>query len=1068
MKTVNESPIIGRRQLKLPNTADNDSILADSLNNSEYNISSEDSKINEGATTSVFSRLPRDFIPFPKTEVEIQSPGDPISPPSSSLVPMLLPLAGTIIGITLSVLAAAGGSTGTMFLLVSVPITLFSIIGAIFTHKRDQNHFHNKVSQRKQRYRAYLKDQQQVLDKLVEKQRCASLIPNPSLEECLKRVEGRGPRLWERKAGDPDFLEIRLGIGSLSRTFEINPPSIPQVTQEPDDLFKEASSLIDSYNLIDGLAINLPLINVVAAGLIGPRLALIETTRGIIMQLATHHAPNEVKVVLILPEDEIKEWEWVRWLPHIWNNEYQTRFIVANDFSTNQILPMLEQKLKQRKLRTENAPTVVTQEPIYVFIFADQKVWKGDKAAAYGSLLDLLIKDGPEIGAYSIFLGNSRVPKDCRAIVNLQQKHAALSLIGPDPSASNFLPDSISIHLADRFARSLSSLCLEKTGESVSGLPTTIPLLQMLKVDTVEDLSIPERWAKNRLERSLSVPIGIHNGEKTLCLDLHEQATGPHGLLAGTSGSGKSELLQTLIASLALNFPPEKVAFILIDFKSLMVPPFTNLPHQVGIITNLEGNLATRALIGLEAEKERRQRLFLHVGKSSIDDYQELYFSGKTTEPLPHLFIIVDEFAELAVDHPDFINGLVSLSRVGRSLGFHLLLATQKPAGVVNETIWANSRTRLCLRVERPEDSMEVLKRPDAAAIPTQQKGRAYFQVGMNEIFEQFQVAWATAPYFPGPASHHKVMASIIQLDGTSHPLNNSTVMQPTLINSQNQLSAIVDHIISIRQKQTVAQPLKRPWLPPLEKKVLLKEHRISSGGWDGKTWQKSTRWLNPYVGEYDDPNGQTRGGLLIPLGRDGNLIIYGAPGSGKTTFIQTLITSLVLDHSPEDLHLYIMDFGGRSFKVFEALPHMGAIVLSDESERLHRLLQFLRSELDRRRKLLEALGGKINDYRTLYPDTLADILVILDNFTAFANSHNEQVVELGRLASEGGSLGMHLVITSNVVSAIPISLISNIQLAISLELVDPNEYISVVGRTNGITPIRGVAGRGLIKGSLP
>ncbi len=942
-----------------------------------------------------------------------------------------------------------------------------ALLGLI-NYKRSRSEYKKNKSQRAQRYQAYLDKHHRALAELANQQRRASLIPNPAPEECLHRAETRSSRLWERKPSDPDFLEIRLGVGPAAGTFEVKPPVFVDITRDPDDLFEAASSLATSFKKVDGVAINLALSSVVTAGLIGQRQALITSVRAMLVQMATHHAPSEVKLVLLIPEAEAEEWAWARWLPHTWDDDRQVRFIADNDASTHRILNSLEQLLKQRKHQRGQSLTSVAPTPAVVFVFAEPRIWKGERAVVYGPILELLLKEGAALGAYSIFLAEDQVPKDCGAVVNLDKEAGTLRLIGPAPKSYGFKPDTVDADLADRFARSLAPLRLEKIGDNSGELPTVMPLLEMLKVDKAENLSIAELWHLSRFEKSLAVPIGIRSGNKVLYLDLHERAHGPHALLAGTSGSGKSEFLQTLITSLALRYPPEKVAFILIDFKALMVPPFKALPHQVGIITNLDGGLAVRALIGLDAEKERRQRLFLQTGKSSIDDYQELYFSGKVPEPLPHLFIIVDEFAELAVDQPDFIQGLVSLSQVGRSLGIHLLLATQKPAGVVNETIWANSHARICLRVERPEDSQDVLKRTDAAAITAQQKGRAYLQVGMNEIFEPFQVAWSGAPCNEEPGSAAVEIASRVALDGSRRPLLEAPDRPAGTSSQKFQIDAIVEQIILTRNQQPGAKPLKRPWLEPLEKVVYLKDYRSTNDGWDGQKWQKVDRWMSPIVGVFDNPAGQTRGNLALPIGKEGHLAIFGAPGSGETTLLQTIIMSLIQDHPPSNLHLYILDFGGRSFKAFEPLPHVGAIVTPDESERVHRLLQFLRGELDRRKKLLEPFGGKINDYRSQQHGQLAEIVVILDNYSAFKATFYDQINDLTRIAGEGASFGIHLILTANVFSEVTPALSANIGMVIALELNDPNEYKSVVGRTNGILPTRGVPGRGLIKGTPP
>lgn len=1075
MKKPEESPVTGRRSLKPrgENGAvqpDFEPDLLESDNNGRVFPVNPISNGGDGTSdmtqpSSAYSRSPRDYVPFPKSEVVIQSPGRAEDPPDSSILQALIPLAGSLTGIILTVLAANTSNTAIMY--VSLPMIVFSVIGGVLRNSQQRKKYEQKISKREQLFHAHLKETEDTLERLVEEQRKASLVPNPGLAECFRRVESHNSRLWERKPEDPDFLDVRLGTGKAPPTFVVKPPASPEAVQEPDELFKKALCLADRYSIIENVAITLPLRKVVTAGLLGSRSYLIETSRSMLIHIATHHAPSEVKLVLCLAENEIKAWDWARWLPHTWRDDHQVRMIAGNDNSTLQILEDLEQVLKRRKNDLAVGSDDTAPTPALVFVFANPGVWNGEDANIYKPLLDMLLKEGEKLGAYSIFLHEKWVPKDCGAVITVTDQYGSLKVIGPSPELIEFFPDTIEKSEADRFARKLAGIRTEQGPAGSAELPKSIPLLDLLGVKQVSDLNIAENWEKTKFDKTLSVPLGIGTGGKVVSLDMHERAQGPHGLLAGASGSGKSELLQALITSLSLRYSPEKVAFILIDYKSTTVQPFLELPHQLGIITNLSGNLATRARIGLKAEIARRELLFKKEGVSEFDNYQNLYFSGLASEPLPHLFIIVDEFAELKGVEPDFIPGLVSISMLGRQFGIHLILATQKPAGVVNEQIWANAKARICLRVERTEDSQDVLKRPDAYSIRVENIGRGYFQVGNNEIFEQLQVAWASAPYAVAAGQVQIDPAVMVDLDGSLRPLSLS-VNTITQVNPPSQMKVIISDIINTAERKGL-QPAKRPWLPPLENVYYLKDHHPPSGGWDGNGWIQTGRWLSPFIGVYDDPEGQTHGDLSLPLGSEGNLCIYGAPGSGKTNLVQTIITSLVLDHSPQELNIYILDFGGRSYKAFEALPHMGAIVLPDETDRVHRLLLYLKQELERRKKIMEPFGGKIADYRQHTKGELADIILFLDNYSAFSNSFNDQVMDLVRLASEGGNLGMHLVLTNNSIGGISMALASSISQAIALELVDKSDYISVVGRTKeNMTPPRDIPGRGLIKGSTP
>ena len=274
----------------------------------------------------------------------------------------------------------------------------------------------------------------------------------------------------------------------------------------------------------------------------------------------------------------------------------------------------------------------------------------------------------------------------------------------------------------------------------------------MFRAGKVEHLNALSRWKENDPTVTLETEIGVDASGNPFKLDLHEKFHGPHGLVAGMTGSGKSEFIMTYILSLAVNYHPYEVAFILIDYKGGgMAKAFENLPHTAGIITNLDGAEVNRSLISINSELKRRQAVFAQVSKQvnvsniDINKYQKLYRDGVVSEPMQHLFIISDEFAELKQQQPEFMKELISAARIGRSLGVHLILATQKPAGVVDDQIWSNSRFRICLKVQEKADSMDMLKRPDAAWLT--KTGRFYLQVGYNEIFEMGQSAWSGASY---------------------------------------------------------------------------------------------------------------------------------------------------------------------------------------------------------------------------------------------------------------------------------------------------------------------------------
>jgi S-DNA-T family DNA segregation ATPase FtsK/SpoIIIE len=1014
----------------------------------------------------IFQRAPR-LLPEPATgEVEIPPPSSAPSAPSVGLVSILLPAVFSI-GAVVAVLLTVQGSGSLLLTVVSFGFMGLTSLTSLGTYMGQRRSYRRTMREREQQYRALLTERRQTLTTLRDRQLAAMTHTHPEPAECLARVEARDQRLWERSHEDADFLAVRLGLGEQPLAATIKLP--PESGAAPDPLLLEARALAAEFARVPGIPACLALGGAGAAGVTGPRAEALAAVRALVLQLATHHGPDEVKIVALYPAYEADDWAWLRWLPHVWSDDRRQRWLASEPAAARRLLVGLYD-LFNRRLQQAEAPgaSPAPALPVFVLLLADPRLVEGEP------ILRLLLGRRPAVGAVPILLADrvADLPKGCQAIADLAPGGVRLIQTGATTATTPFTPDAVDLATGDRFARAMAPIRLRRLA-APTDIPTTVTLLDALDTEAVDDLDILGGWRANRPYESLAAPIGRQGGGKLLALDLHETGHGPHGLIAGATGSGKSELLQALIASLATRFHPHEAAFVLIDYKGGgMANAFLDLPHLVGSITNLEGNrlegsLAMRAMIALKSEIERREALLARTGARNIDDYQRRRRLGEVAEPLPHLVVIVDEFAELKTKQPDFMRELVSAVRVGRSLGLHLILATQKPAGVIDEQIWANSRFRLCLRVLRPEDSQEVLKRPDAAALTG--AGRAYFQVGFNEVFELFQAAYGGAPYQPDAATDaDDVTIAEVTLDGRRRSL---AAPAPTaeLAVAGSQLQALVGKLRDVARSARIER-LPGPWLPALPEQIALDDLRPpeSREGWDGQEWREPRRWLEPVVGLFDDPAHQRQEPLRLPLGRDGHLAVYGSPGSGKTTFLQTLILSLALTYSPRDIHLYLLDFSGRLLTMFAPLPHVGAVILADEAERLRRLLRFLQHELDERKERLARAGvSTLTAYRSVAAEPLPAIVVVVDNFPSLVENDPDAEEALTQVAREGGNLGIHLVLTATGPLLIRSRISSNISLAAALALADRSDYSAAVGRTGGLEPAP-VPGRGLVKADPP
>ena len=514
-------------------------------------------------------------------------------------------------------------------------------------------------------------------------------------------------------------------------------------------------------------------------------------------------------------------------------------------------------------------------------------------------------------------------------------------------------------------------------------LPKMITFLEMFDVGRIEHLVSANRWKENNPVKSLATPIGISTDGSLFCLDLHEKYQGPHGLVAGMTGSGKSEFIITYILSLAVNYHPNDVSMILIDYKGgglagAFQKGDVKLPHIVGTITNIDKAGLQRSLVSIQSELRRRQVKFNQArektdeGTIDIYKYQKLYHDGIVKEPIPHLLIICDEFAELKQQQPDFMDELISVARIGRSLGVHLILATQKPAGVVNDQIRSNSRFGICLKVQDRQDSIDVIKRPDAADL--KRVGQFYIQVGNNEYFALGQSAWAGASYEPSDIIKKKVDTSMKFVSNIGSVIKkvDDTLKSPTRKDGE-QLTNIVKYIYQLGKHENIK--LKPLWLDNIPNVIMLdnikKKYNI----------QKKENEVIPVVGEYDDPYNQRQGPVEIDFKKQGNVIVYGNAESGKETFISTMVYDIISTYSVKEAQMYLIDFGSEALKIFKDAPHIGDVVLSTDTEKINRLFEILQREMKRRTEILSNYDGDIKLYINDTGAEMPQVFIIINNF---------------------------------------------------------------------------------------
>lgn len=1023
-------------------------------------------------TDGFYIRTPRRQGQSDREPVEIEGPPAParrtkrpvfltIGPSLTMVLPML---AGVLF--TLWSAQQSGRSQGAFMFMGLVTAAVSAVVGifwALANYRYQRAQESEGELHRQQAYRAYIARLQNQLERRSQNNLALLSYQYPETAECLTWCREGQLRLWERSGSHADFLTVRLGLGSVPSPIPITVPK-ERFSLVDDPLAALPGALKDAFCQLSGAPVTIslrehPLVGAIARS----DETLLELGRSLCVQLAACHCYTDVKLVIFFKATHRERWAFARFLPHVWVNG--VRMLACDSAGAGEVMYTLTAALRQRLPGGEEEPGEARAQrplPHYVVIIEDPELVQGE------ALMKYLADPAPELGVSTLLLYGKidRLPNSCTAIVeNGRDFSGFYSLDSAFEGVGGVRFDRAEEAAVLDFARALSGVRVRELS-TAGAVPQSVSFLELYRVDTPQELDIRRRWLENRTFESMRSLIGRRAGDGNVYLDIHEKYHGPHGLVAGTTGSGKSELLQTYILSLAVNYHPSEVAFILIDYKGGgMAAAFEGLPHVAGIITNLGGNQTDRALASIHCEIKRRQAVFLRHQVKHIDSYISLYREGHAQEPMPHLLIIADEFAELKKEQPEFVRQLISASRVGRSLGVHLILATQKPDGVVDDEIWGNSRFRICLRVQSRQDSYGMLRRYDAAYIVN--PGRAYLQVGSDEIFEELQSGWSGARYDPeaNRAETLRGKLRMIGLQGQQLVISAKRPSDGEETGRVTQLAAVLAHICAVARDNGIssAAPV---WLPPLPGRLTLTDlpafqaHSFREGHWpaDG-----SADALPVPVGLADDPAGQAQPPAVVDLVRDGHLLLAGAGGGGKTAFLQTLIYALAAAYPPSRVQFYIADYGSRTLSVFERLPHVGGVASDGDPDQTDKALKLLRRTLERRRRLLSARGsaGYRDDLRR--GGDLPAVVYVIDNLAAYLECCPAHADTLLLLAREGAACGIYLVVSCSALADMRPRLRQYFSIKVGLQLPEAIDYDGLMGGRPPILPEDRTPGRGLI-----
>lgn len=1013
---------------------------------------SKDKTRGNAADNAPFSRSPRMMEPVQADDVEIEAPPAPQNSRPQPLIFVLGPTFTMPLPILASVLFnvtyRAGSSSPFLYFGSMAAVLTSALIGAGWTLAR---HFYGKHTakqgeeQRQRAYQQYIEDNQKLLEQ--NHQRVNSIL-NGQYEDTrtlADHIRKDPVILWNRNINHSDFLTVRIGKGMIAFPGSISVPK-QRFSVYKDKLAEQPQKLFDRYRYIQDTVACLSLKQEKVIGVLGNQDKMWGVLRNIILQAALLHSYTDLKIAVLYDEDQGKELSWVRWLPHTFSVGRKYRMIGNTALTRQNVLYYLGEELRARANALEERKPIFL--PHFLVVCTSSEQLEAENLYSY-------ITNEEQYGfTFLLAYGQiDRLPNTCKAILECGERFEGYYHLQESRKPTDQLQlETISAAESDHIARKISGVYVHES--ALGEIPDQVNFLELYGLSRVEQWNLIQHWRENRTYESLRALIGISSGGKPMYLDIHEKKHGPHGLMAGTTGSGKSATLQTYILSLAMNYSPNELAFILIDYKGGgMANAFEGLVHLAGVITNLEGGRTRRALLSIKSEKERRQQLFNQYHIENIDKYIRLYREGKATEPLPHLLIISDEFAELKKEQPEFIHELVSIARTGRSLGIHLILATQKPSGVISDEIWSNARFKICLRVQDRQDSNEVLHRPDAVYLTN--AGRGFLQIGNDELFEMFQAGYAGVEYFPSDVlySAKDQDVSMIDMDGTK--LVTREVVEVKQSDSVSQLSAVVSYIADQAHKHKIMKT-RQLWLPELTEELILQD-LPRKGALKGEGELVAT------FGMVDDPVHQQQRLATLNFSQIANLLIVGLPGSGKSTLLQTILFDLSSRFSPENLCFYCMDFSGGLLRVFASTPNCGGVVLPEDEEGVANLLSMISAIMEERNTIFRRENiGSYSEYRAVGREKMSTILLVLDHFAVFSELYEEQQEKLFKIARDGLKFGIHLIVTLNYANEMRFKFRQNFTSILPLSMAERSDYMDLLKKMPEFIPTCS-KGRGLL-----
>ncbi|QMW64740.1 cell division protein FtsK [Mumia sp. ZJ1417] len=956
-----------------------------------------------------YNRPPRLLPPERPTTFRLPSPPSEDAKPG---LPWMVMLAPVFLGVGLAVMTQRW-----YMLTMAIFSPLMMLASWVQSRKQGKQSYRRKLAEYRERKTSTEAD----IEQAVVDERLARRLEAPDPALTMLVANGPRARLWERRTTDPDYLTVRLGVGDL--------PSEVTV-EDPEQLEHRRTTFRTAYDV--PIAVSLRERGVV--GIAGRDDIPRQVASWAVAQLAVLQSPRDTQVYVLTDAQGAASWEWVRWLPHARPQFGQDTVVtIGNDTETcARRIAELSAALaaRQAAMRKGGSGKKLDAPDIVVVIDGARRLRSLPGVVA-------LLKQGPSVGIYALCLDADErlLPEEATAVV-LQAPHGLALRQQRVTMVDAIMPDVVGHRWLHRVARALAPLRDISGGDDDSVLPAACRLTEVMSIEPPTPDLVRARWAVS--PRSTEAVVGV-SLDGPFAIDMRKD--GPHGLVAGTTGAGKSELLQTIVASLAVANRPDGMTFVLVDYKGgAAFKDCVDLPHTVGMVTDLDTHLVERALISLGAELTRREHILAAAGAKDIEDYVDLQVKRPELAAMPRLLIVIDEFASLARELPDFVTGLVNIAQRGRSLGIHLILATQRPSGVVSPEIRANTNLRIALRVTDGSESSDVIDAPEAGSISKATPGRAYVRLGANSLvpFQSGRVGGRR----PGTVNTASVpWVSSLGLADLAQPIPLRPKVAVTDDAEITDLTVLVEAIRTAND-QLGLERQHSPWLPSLATDVRLSDLLGASRAATSPALPPI-----PYARE-DHPAEQDQRPAVIDFASFSHLAIVGGPRSGRSQALRTMAAAIASLVSPADVHLYGLDCGNGALLPLADLPHCGAVVQRTQTDRATRLFTRLRAELARRQEVL-AEGGfaDLTEQRSsVAPDErLPHVVVMLDRWEGFLGSLAEldggtPLDQVQTFLREGASVGIHLIVTGDR-QLVNVRLGSLFEDKISLRLPDRADY---------------------------